>query len=765
MKDCNLFKLAGLGAIALGLFGTSIAEAQNRASSAIIDEVTVTARKKASVEQAQDVPVAVTALGEDQLRALSYNDFTDISFSIPNTSLDEIGSSRGSASFAIRGLSATSSIVTIDPAVATFVDGVYLPANAGTVLDTFDLEAIEVLRGPQGTLFGRNVTGGAVVLRTKRPSPETQQEGFYRFEAGGNQPAHIVGAAVQTPVSDALSFRLAAYFNDDHGWFTNEAVKLDPSINGGDDAAGANQTGFIRPSLLWEPSDDFSLWLKFEKLEQKGQQPPPQNNANFYGQTDDRVSYDYLAPGFINTDSVTLEMNWDIGPGRLTNLFGLRDLRSAGGNDIDSTRFRRFESRGALEIESWQNELRYAGSIDKLDFTVGTFLYRSDIKNYEARNLFEGSYTTTPHPRDNLMLWVEGGGDQRTEAWAVFTETQYNIDDRLAVLLGLRYSDEKKDVIFTEVAGGDLCGGRSANNNPTRVPDCQPTSTDSDSWDNIGGKLGLQYQPVDGRLFYAQYTRGYRSGGFNVRDTDVDGRNAPSYDEEQLDSLEFGIKADWMEDKLRTNFAVFINQAEGLQRDVNVPDPQGAGVLQSTANTADADISGYEVELFYQPITDLLLSASLGYVDAEYTDVFFDLNGDGEVNNIDLGQKLPRSPEYTYSLGLTYDRDIALGLLTARLTYDHRDEAFFTDANTTPLNAADIYGARVSLQIMDGQVEISAFGKNLDNNIMQGGSSDISTNHPDPSFPTSSLAASLSAGTFSPITKGRTFGIEASFRF
>ena len=107
------------------------------------------------------------------MRALSFNEFSDISFAIPNMSLDEIGTSRGSASFAIRGLSATSSIVTIDPAVATFVDGIYLPANAGTVLDTFDLEAIEILRGPQGTLFGRNVTGGAVAVRTKRPSQET----------------------------------------------------------------------------------------------------------------------------------------------------------------------------------------------------------------------------------------------------------------------------------------------------------------------------------------------------------------------------------------------------------------------------------------------------------------------------------------------------------------------------------------------------------------------------------------------------------------
>ena len=770
MGETPFRNMLWLGALALGLATTSVAEAQTRASSAIIDEVTVTARKRASVEQAQEIPVAVTALGEDQLRALSFNEFSDISFAIPNTSLDEIGTSRGSASFAIRGLSATSSIVTIDPAVATFVDGIYLPANAGTVLDTFDLEAIEILRGPQGTLFGRNVTGGAVAVRTKRPSQETEQEGFYRYEAGGNNPTHVLGAAMQTSFSDTLSFRLAAYHNDDQGWFTNEAVKLDPSINGGDDAAGANQTTFIRPSLLWEPSDDLSLWLKLERLEQKGQQPPPQNNGNFFGKTDDRVSYDFLTPGFIDVDSATLELNWDVGRGRLTNLFGIRELNSSAGNDIDATRFQRFDSRGALEIESWQNELRYAGSINQLDFTVGTFLYRSDIKNYEARNLFFGNYTTTTHPRDGLMLWREGGGDQRTEAWAVFTENQFNLDNDIAILFGLRYSDEKKDVIFTEVAAGDLCGGRAANNNPTRVPNCRPTSTDSDSWDNIGGKLGVQYTPVDGRLYYAQFTRGYRSGGFNVRDTKVDGENAPSYDEEQLDSLEFGMKADWMNGNLRTNVALFINQAEGLQRDVNVPDPNGAGVIQSTANTADADLNGYEVEVYYQPMTDLLLSASLGYVDAEYTDVFFDLNGDGVVDGKDESQTLPRVPEYTYSLGLTYDYDVPMGLLTTRFTYDHRDEAFFTDANTTPLNEADIYSVRVSLQIMDGQVEISAFGKNLDNNIVQGGSSDISTNHPDASFPTTALGRQLadggsSGGTFSPLAKGETYGIEARFRF
>ena len=199
--------------------------AANTAQAADVDNqlevITVTATKKGHAENVQDVPLAVTAYGADQLEALNFKNLTSLSYTMPNVQLENIGTTAATANFSIRGLGINSSIPSIDPTVGVFVDGVYMGINAGVLFDSFDVEGIEVLRGPQGVLFGRNVTGGAVLLRTKAPGETFEMSGRAgRRETG---PNYIADLSISGPIVEGvLSGKLAAYYNDDAGWLTNK---------------------------------------------------------------------------------------------------------------------------------------------------------------------------------------------------------------------------------------------------------------------------------------------------------------------------------------------------------------------------------------------------------------------------------------------------------------------------------------------------------------------------------------------------------------
>ena len=746
----TLVALASPVALACTLLSSPVV-AESKATTAIMEEVLVTARKRSQAEALQDVPVAVTAFSDEQLKVLGFNSVLDISFAIPNVSLEELGTYRGISSFSVRGLSSTSSIISIDPAVATFVDGVYLPSNSGTVLDSFDLEAVEVLRGPQGTLFGRNVTGGAVLVRSKRPSQEMDAEFISRAETGGENPIYTLGIAAGGPLSDTVSARISAYYKDDQGYFKNSALEADPTL-AVPSVLGAYDNWQIRTSLLWEPSENASLWLKYEHLELDGAPPPSQNQANFFGTDDDRVSLNFPGGAGYEVDSVVAELNWLFNLGTLTNITGFRQQESFGSTDLDGTRFTRFHAATADETDLFSNELRFAGSSgdEKLDFTFGVFYYESELRYVEQRHIFGGAF------------FAEGGGDQETSSIAIFTENEYHFNDQWSALFGLRYSDEEKDIDFSEVAGSNCEGVTSF---PiTSLPNCVVTSSDSESWQTLGGKLGLLYRLNDEVQFYSHFTRGFRSGGFNVRDTVPDGTNPPAYDEEEMNVFELGVKADLLENRLRTNLAFFINDAKDLQRDISLPGG-AAGVQQTTANTADATITGLEFEGQWLAAENLLLTLGFGYLDFQYDNVIYDLNNDGLVNKADEGQDFPRLAQWTAHSSITYDIPLESGNISARLSYDYRDDVVFTDSNFTPILDISMVNARLAYQFSDDRYEIALYGKNLldEYRVLGSSAAPAAITGPDPFFGATDLSRSLGGGgTFSPLATGRQIGIEFS---
>lgn len=726
-------KLALAIAIAASQSVPAIAQ-QNAGAGALLEEVVVTARKKA--ESAQDAPLSVAAIGEQQLQALKVRNLTSLSVGLPNVAMDDAGTTRGTANFSIRGLGINSSIPSIDPTVGIFVDGVYMGVNNGIILDTFDLASIEVLRGPQGILFGRNVTGGAVLINTKKPSQETEAKIRTAVEGGGEKPNSYLMATLSGGLTDTLAGKVALYYNKDKGWFKN-------SFN--DEAFGASETKLVRTVLSWEPNNAFDATLRVENVQQDTDGPAAQSHTNGSGVDGtwgnfDRDSHDFSVneQGFYNIDAnlASLEMNWDVGPGQLTNISAWRQSSAPSRGDIDASPQFLFHSDAWLDAEQFSNELRYNAQLTgNLGVTTGLYYFTNTL-NYHERRFYLGGAQT-----------LDGGGNYKVDTAAVFASADYALNDQWTLTLGGRFTQERKEA---EIASLILNV-----NSPCQVLDstCTLDFVDDKSWNSFSPKIGLTYDMSEQTMLYTSLTRGFRSGGYNLRNTSITEAPGP-FDEETVDSFEIGFKTD-VASKLRLNGAFFYNRITDMQREVNLSDPF-AGVVQVIRNTADATIAGAELDGTYALSDSFVLSASVGITDAGYDKVFYDLNGDGMIDSADLALDLPRAAKLTYSIGLNHDLSLGeWGYMASRLSYGFRDKSAYTDNNLGSINKQENLGAGIDFHSNDGHWTIGLYGNNLLNSVNHGGDTQLPA----------TLGPVPLGGTFAPLNKGRTYGVDLTYNF
>jgi iron complex outermembrane recepter protein len=728
------------------LMSTASSALAQGAVQTITDEVIVTATKKAGGENVQDVAIAMTAYGSDQLDALQVRDIAGLSFKMPNVSLDDIGTARGTANFSIRGLGVNSSIPSIDPAVGVFVDGMYLGVNGGVIFDTFDLESIEVLRGPQGVLFGKNVTGGAVIINTADPSFDFGVKAKFAVESGLRDTGanyYAMGSVTGPIMGDKLAGKLAVYYNNDEGWFKN-------GFDGSN--IGKADTFILRPSFKFAPSDRTEIVAKFEYGETGGDGPVGQSHTNGSGLDGqivnfDRNSFDASIDERGTTDATwynaIVEANFDVdfGDGTVTNIFAWRKYNQSGISDIDSTPASLFHASFATDQDQISNELRYAGTFDKVDLTTGLFYFQQNLGYDEVRNLL-GALTPSGAP----ALTQHGGGIQDHETIGAFANIDYNVNDRIALTAGVRYTDESKDVLITSLFRNinspcSVIGG-------TCVPDF-PGTNDNGNFksSNWSPTVGVKFVPSDDAQFYANWKRAFRAGGYNFRNTSPAGSPGPFRDE-QVDTIEIGMKKDWP-GLARLNAAVYRTRVKDMQREINLPSG-AAGVVQLIRNTADAEILGFELEGQLIVSDNFLIDGSLGIQDGTYQTVLFDISGDGIVNDADLALDIPRLAPVTANIGFIYDHDLGnLGMLTARASYSYRAESAYTDNNRGILNAGNRVDASIALAMND-QMRLSLYGKNLTNNVQHGNDTQL------PSL----LGPIPLGGTFAPLSKGRVVGIE-----
>lgn len=709
-----------------------------------LETIMVVARKRA--ESIHDVPLAITALGSQQIEEQKVRALTDLTVGIPNVSFDDLGTTKGTANFAIRGLGINSSVASIDPTVGVFVDGVYMGINSGIIFDTFDLESIEVLRGPQGILFGRNVTGGAVLLNTKKPSDVFEASVRTSVEGGGEKPNFYLMGSVSGPLSDTVSAKLTVYKNDDGGWHKNLA---------NNEAFGKSDTIMVRPVVVWQASDSVEWIFRYEYQKNESDGPASQSHTNGSGLPNvygnfDRDTFDFAIDeeGVSNTKShffsTETTIDVDFGDGTITNIFGWRDYEAESNSDIDASAQWLFHAPAWLNAEQFSNELRYNGQFDNTNVTTGIYYFENSLNLHERRDLL-GIATGGVAP----ALTQDGGGNYDVTTTGIFAAFDHEIDEHWAINGGLRYTKEDKDVEIASLIANV--------NAPCFVLDgtCPYDFVDDESWTSLSPKIGVTYK-VDNRTnFYAHWSRGFRSGGYNLRNTSSDVvNNGPGpFDEEQVDNLEFGVKK--RSEKGRFSAAVFYNTIEDMQRELNRADPV-SGVVQVIKNTADANIYGFEFDGTYSLTESLRLIGAVGYTKAEYDSVRFDLNSDGLINQLDHALDIPRAPEWTYSFGMNHAAEISgVGELVSRVSYAYRDKSAYTDNNLGVFNDQEIMDAGIDLYSESGTWSVGIFVRNLLDDVTHGGDTQL------PSM----LGPLPLGGTFSPLGKGRRYGIEFTMNF
>ena len=729
--------LKTLCAVSVAAAPVALADTNSRLGS-LIEEIQVLAQKKSTAEAVQDVPISISAYSGEKMEAMFAVTLQDIGLSTPNANLTPLTTSPGVANFIIRGMGTTGqSIPSADPAVGVVMDGIAYGTIYGVVTDLFDLESIEVLRGPQGTLFGRNVTGGAVSMRSTRPGDEF--EGKIRATAGSHSRKDV-SIILSGPLSEEWGAKIAILSKDRDGFWENRFM-------GGDDQGKADSL-LIRPALTYQ-GDGFDAALIMEYGDMEGD---ALGARTFWA--DGEQLFDPYADNFTLQDergssnlewtNVSLETNWDIWNGQLTTVLGYRDLEQQVVTDIDGYEGARFHFADGMGLDQDQQslEVRWAGNLtDNVSLTAGVYLFNQEYTYAERRLVAQA---------------VDRRGVSTIEhsTAGVFAQSDIHLNDAWTLTLGGRFTTETKDAEIGLIGDPNATGDCATQTAPFAVPgtlnDCVPAFVDDQDWNNFTPKVGLNWSINDDIMAYASYTRGFRSGGYNVRFTDLsfatdNPKSEPGpYNEEVVDAFEVGFKSTFMDGKTRINASVFQNEYDDLQRTV-LNDAGGQEIL----NAATATIRGIEFDAVMLLTEQLALEASIGWVDARYDE--YAAVEDATGKSADQLNFL-MVPETTTNLALTYDMNVGdIGFLTWRFAYTFVNDTWANDLNTLEVAQYELYDGSVSYTNSEGNVKISAFGRNLKDEVYFDFGADFST--------------SVLAVKEYFLTPPRTYGVEFTYEF
>lgn len=691
----------------------------------LLEEVIVTATRRA--ETAQDVPVSLTPLSEQALENASVVDITDIGFLAPNVQLQPVSTFPGFATFAMRGLgTGANSIRSLDPTVQVLVDGMVVGTQIAGQLDIFDYETVEVLRGPQGIFFGRNSIGGAVQMRTGKPTQEFKGRAKFGVGSQGLLQGELV---VQGGISDTVRAKLALQYRDYDGYFedNNGGTFVPAQYNPSGTEPGTptqtqnnQQSIFIKPTITFQPSDTFDLTLYGQYFHDDGgsgatqafidpRLPTPALVSLFgYTPPTDQFEVNHDLVGESETEIVQLvaEANWSLGKGVLTSVTGVRDLDFTSSNDIDGTPFLLIHFPNNEEQASqFSQEFRYAVDLNEdMDLIVGGFYMDAEQGVVERRE-----FTGLTAGRDHFLFnYIQSDWTQDVISTALFANWRFAFSDTWSASVGARYSSEEKNLNLTLLGG---CAGPGFTGCPTAK------TALSETWSDISPRVGIEYRPRGNLMYFGSWTRGFRSGNYNVRAPSIPA--AGPADPEQADQFEIGMKGDFADGRFRANVTAFYTVYDEIQRVTNGEDALG-NPLQLLRNAAKATIPGVEVEFTWVPTDAFRLQGSIGWIDPKF-DRFTGLELDGQPGITPADEalaeqlKFERVPELEYTLAGSYAWQLGSlpGELILRAQYAYRD-GFFTDVTNNPLRTIDDYDIiDASLRYQSDRWHVKLWGRNL----------------------------------------------------
>ena len=663
--------------------------AQDQGGSAI-EEIVVTAQKRE--ESLQDTPISIAAFSARDLENKGISGLTDLRAQVPNLQLTPFPNNAATTQIFMRGVGLADDQITQDGGVAVYMDGVYVARSQGLAMEVADLERIEVLRGPQGTLYGRNATGGAINFITRKP--DLGDFGFKGQVTIGNYDNRRFKAAVNIPVGETIAARLSYVNQKQHGFIRNPGTGID--------RWGDKDREAMRADVLWQPSDRFSLRYSYDRTE-IGDTPYYVALSPLHPRVLDRpeagspLVRDVL-PNDITSQGHSLTAEYEVSDTlTVRSITGYRKLDNFQNQDyltgaLGPNPLQKNSSRA--KQDQWSEEVQLIGdALDgALQYVAGFYYFKESGSN------FSNSYSPPTLTRSFTTATIDN------RSYALFGQATYTpqwLDNRLHLTVGLRQSWDKREATLsrqTQVNGGPI----------TTIPGFGDGNR---TFKDFSPSFVVAFDASPDVNIYAKAVKGYKSGGFNVRASSIT-RFDEGFGPETLWSYEAGIKSQWLDNRLRFNAAAFISKYSDIQ--VNVQSDPTNIRLTDVLNAGKATVKGVEVDLTLAPVRNLRLSVNYGYLLARYDEIL-----DATGSNIADNYRFTNAPKHTIALDLTYDLPrLPIGQLSANVNYTAQSDKFTNSTISSGKYIIGDYGllnARLTLGDIPGVkgVRASFWGRNL----------------------------------------------------
>ena len=725
----------------LALTASALALAHTAPAMAQVEEIIVTSQKVE--ENVQDVPIAITAVSGDRLTQAVVFNIENISTVVPSVTFRK-GTTSANSAIVMRGVGTISFSVAAEPSVSTVVDGVVLSRSGQAFADLIDIERLEVLRGPQGTLFGRNASAGLVNIVSKGGTDSFEAEASADWFEGEE---YRLKAAISGPIGENLSARLTGFYGSFDGNITNINGGRNNTVNGYqrwglrgimDYDDGANKVRLIAD--YYEADDDCCAdvtGVSRGNAAQDAELGLPGGPAQGENQR------------FINHNLVTrtLDEQWSL---TATGDFEISDTHTLsavlGYRNWFNQEFREgdflpraivgvgeLHDNGVVKTEQVSAEIRIASDPSKPFFyQAGVFAWQSDnTQDFTRNNITCASSSlpvaasgATPCNLTNTTTTLFPSATSRSEVrsvnYAIFTQATYRITEQLSLTGGLRYTWDDLEFTHTRApavnrATGLPATGPGTNGNPAggliaNGGNGTNTSAGETTNGNLSGRAAIQFAPTEDIMLYGSYTRGYKGPAFNVFFNHTAPNNARPIDEELSDSFEIGVKSQFWDRRVQLNVAAFTVEYDGFQAN-NFVLINGATVSNLT-NAGTVKSEGFEADLVVNPVGGLNLRASAAYADARVKE--FNPNPLTNAPSAINGTQLPLAPKFVYTIGGDYTADIGDdAVLYLNTDYRHTSRQFSDLGNVGPIDPYGIWNASIGFSDPDDKYRITFHARNI----------------------------------------------------
>ena len=665
----------------------------------MLEEIIVTAQKRA--QSVQDIPIAVSAFDKATIERQRITKITDISLYAPNVEVVDTPTNTTAATIAIRGASQINPAITWENSVGIYIDGVFIGKNLGAVFDVIELERVEVLRGPQGTLYGKNTVGGAINMISRKPSGEFGGSATAEF---GNEGYWSGRASVDTDEWAGLKATFTVYKEERDGFYDNEPDPFGNPLAGppsGDEFQDSDSEA-ARIAVAWDATDSIAAIYSYDYSDQKvnprlGQLTQTSLNSflssgglqdAYLTEDDERAdngSNDFSFREEAESNSHALDISWAGDNIAIRSITSYRDLNWSDLIDIDGTPIDIFHSGRDVDYDSFSQELQLTGSFNNLDYVLGAYYFDEDADVFNPITFFGAFGTPTANNRyglDNNSIAVFGQTDWRPDMF----------NERLTVSLGVRWTEEDKDQYI------DHPGVYSADAD--------------DTFDNTSPTVAVSWAFTDDINGYARYAKGWKSGGFNGEASSEESF-LEGYDDEEVTAYELGLKSLMLNGRLQLNAAAFYNEIDDFQLSVF----EGAAAASLVLNVPEFETKGFELEAVALVTEDLRLNLAYGYLDADYKKfpksfTLFDKDEAG----------IPYAPENTLTLGADWTiARTGYGVWDIHVDFNYTDEYVpYIDPDQVASSSIDdrtLMNARLALSEIpvpgDGVLLVALWGQNI----------------------------------------------------